>query len=195
MARAGARGWLARLWSRLTSRRRDVEEDIGRVLFTARGGPPTAAGPAAEVRSTSDGGDGGDGDDVADGGDATDGGGARGPAAGGPPPPPVPPAGEVAASGGAAAVDEGPPPAPKAADAADAADAAEPPGRVEPPVPPAGEQVGPHVTIHHRRLERAVPPLDLSPSEAVRLAEGGPDALRRRELPPDATPGGSEERG
>ncbi|MTV26493.1 hypothetical protein FTX61_13880 [Nitriliruptoraceae bacterium ZYF776] len=59
-------------------------------------------------------------------------------------------------------------------------------------VPPGGDRAdapaatsAPTVRVHRGRLERGVGPLELSPTEAVRLAEEGPRALRR-ELPPDA---------
>lgn len=52
----------------------------------------------------------------------------------------------------------------------------------------------PRVRVHRGRLERRVAPLELSPTEAVRLAEEGRAGLSRRELPPDVEgddPGGS----
>lgn len=59
-----------------------------------------------------------------------------------------------------------------------------------PPPAPAGHD-GPDVRVHADRLERRVGPLELSPTEALRLADEGRTGLSRRELPPDPSrPGG-----
>lgn len=79
------------------------------------------------------------------------------------PPPPPPPAVEA------------PPPAPEPA-------AAEPPAGAS--APAAAPEIG--VRVHDDRLDRVgVPKQDLTPSQALALAQEGPDALRRRERPPD----------
>jgi hypothetical protein len=41
--------------------------------------------------------------------------------------------------------------------------------------------------VHEDRLDREVPPLELSPSEALRLAREGRRVLVRRDLPPDTS--------
>jgi hypothetical protein len=43
------------------------------------------------------------------------------------------------------------------------------------------------VQVHRARLARQVGRLDLSPTEALRLAEEGRSGLSRRGLPPDTT--------
>jgi hypothetical protein len=69
------------------------------------------------------------------------------------------------------------------------------------PAPPRPDQPPPHgaaprdatspeVRVHEGRLDRRVAPMELSPTEALRLANDGPAGLSRRELPPD-TSGGS----
>jgi hypothetical protein len=55
--------------------------------------------------------------------------------------------------------------------------------------PPSG---APRVRVHEERLDRRVAPLELSPTEAVRLAREGRGSLVRRELPPDEALGGSD---
>jgi hypothetical protein len=55
-----------------------------------------------------------------------------------------------------------------------------------PPPPTPTDDDGPGVRVHADRLERRVGPLELSPTEALRLADEGPTGLSRRELPPDA---------
>jgi hypothetical protein len=50
----------------------------------------------------------------------------------------------------------------------------------------------PSVHVHADRLGRGVGRLELSPTEALRLAREGRGSLVRRELPPDQEPGGSD---
>lgn len=80
------------------------------------------------------------------------------------------------------------------------ADPAHPPTTSPPvavPPTPALEPAPPDpavpVRIHQGRLDRRVAPLELSPTEALRLATEGPRGLSRRQLPPD--PGPHDERG
>jgi hypothetical protein len=54
------------------------------------------------------------------------------------------------------------------------------------------ESVTPEVRVHTARLDRRVGPLELSPTEAVRLATQGRPGLLRRTLPPD--PGADDAR-
>lgn len=49
----------------------------------------------------------------------------------------------------------------------------------------------PPVRVHTDRLGRRVAPMELSPTEALRLADQGRAGLARRELPPDHGPRGS----
>lgn len=70
--------------------------------------------------------------------------------------------------------------------------AARPPPPPPAPTAPAGERSEdttsrkePAVRVHQARLDRRVGPLELSPSEAVRLADQGPRGLARRALPAD----------
>jgi hypothetical protein len=69
---------------------------------------------------------------------------------------------------------------PEAREALDAPTSAAsgPSAPVDPSAPP--------VRVHERRLERGVAPMELSPTEALRLATEGPTGLSRRDLPPDA---------
>lgn len=48
------------------------------------------------------------------------------------------------------------------------------------------DAAAPPVRVHEDRLERGVAPMELSPTEALRLATEGHIGLSRRDLPPDA---------
>jgi hypothetical protein len=68
-----------------------------------------------------------------------------------------------------------------------------PPEVADEPAPPRGTAgEGPAVRVHPDRLERGVGPIELSPTEALRLAREGRASLVRRELPPDQGPEGSD---
>jgi hypothetical protein len=89
-------------------------------------------------------------------------------------------------------VDEQPP---RGASGAAAAHVGDPPASpatpAAPPAPTPDHDVrSTPVRVHHDRLDRRVGPLELSPAEALRLADRGPASLARRRLPPDGAGGG-----
>jgi hypothetical protein len=71
----------------------------------------------------------------------------------------------------------------------------------EPPEPSGADvaavdaEAPPDVRVHTERLGRGVGRLELSPTEALRLAREGRGSLVRRELPPDRGSGGSDAEG
>lgn len=84
-------------------------------------------------------------------------------------------------TGGAGASEGGEAPAPP-----EAREVPEAPTSAAAGAPAQADPSAPRIRVHEQRLDRGVAPMELSPTEALRLATEGPTGLSRRDLPPDA---------